>query len=72
MKIYFLKWELGAHRYDVCCDKQDFDGVLSDLEEEFIITRKDPSGSSCITRYYITNYYGELQEVGYIVDMDIN
>lgn len=70
-RIYFLKYELGVHEYDVECDKHDFNAVLKELESEFVITKID-SASRSISWYHITNYHGDLQEIGYTVDLDID
>ena len=66
MISYMVVLNLGTHHYEVTVSDKDFYRWLDDLrsEFEFCFAYISPDDSHLLKKYYILNYWGDMQHVG--------
>ena len=68
---YYLCWEFGVHYINIETNKKDFYRVIDDMSTEFVIHKTyDDIDCPLAVFYYVENYYGEMQQIGYCIDLN--
>ena len=65
MSCYILCWEFGIHHINIETNKKDFYRVIDDLSNEFVIYKTFTDDQKDSIFYYIENYYGDMQQIGF-------
>lgn len=69
MKKYFIVWTYGQHFATIETDKEDFKKIINCLSDEFEIHKEKriykENTEFNNTAYYIYNYYGDKEVIGY-------
>lgn len=70
MTCYILCWEFGTHHFNIETNKKDFHRVIDDMSTEFEIHKVyDDIDCPDAVFYYVENYYGEMQEIGFSFEL---
>lgn len=70
---FYICYEFGIHHVTIETSDTDFYKVIDELKKEFeIFISNDNIDGYQHSSYQIQNYYGDFQEVGFIIDKEIS
>lgn len=63
---YFISWDFGLHHInDIEVNEKDFFRIIDSMSIEFLIHREWKDEDNNEVEYWITNYHGDREVIGY-------